>query len=259
MKSESWRMMRSRLAVYVVVMSIAATVASVFWPMLGRSALAQAGLSPSVGRAAAARQRVLPVLEKRLSAQGLAVGDEVFIRILKQEAELELWMRPKARQRFVLSHRYPICTFSGQLGPKTRQGDGQAPEGFYSVRRGQLNPASSYHLSFNLGYPNAYERAQGWTGDYLMVHGNCVSIGCYAMGDAAIEEIYTLVEAALIGGQTAVSVHAFPFRLDAAHEAQRIESPHAGFWAQLAAGYRSFEAQQVPPRVSVRDGRYRID
>ncbi len=252
-------MIRSRLVVFIVVISIAAAMASAIWPTLGRSALAQVGLSPSTGRAAAARQRVLPVLEKRLTPQGLVPGDEVFIRIFKQEAELELWMRPKSQPGFVLSQRYPICTFSGELGPKTRQGDGQAPEGFYSVRRGQLNPASSYHLSFNLGYPNAYERAQGWTGDYLMVHGNCVSIGCYAMGDAAIEEIYTLVEAALRNGQSAVSVHAFPFKLDDVHEPQRLDSPHAEFWAQLAAGYRSFEEQRIPPRVSVHRGRYRVD
>jgi murein L,D-transpeptidase YafK len=251
-------MIRSRL-VYIAVISMAAVLASVLWPTLGRSALAQVGLSPSAGRATAARQRVLPALEKRLAPQGLMVGDEVFIRIFKQEAELELWMRPKAQTDFVLGHRYPICTFSGELGPKTRQGDGQAPEGFYSVRRGQLNPASSYHLSFNLGYPNAYERAQGWTGDYLMVHGNCVSIGCYAMGDAAIEEIYTLVEAALSNGQSAVPVHAFPFELDDKHEAQRLASPHAAFWAQLAVGYKSFEEQRIPPKVSVRSGRYQID
>lgn len=259
MTTDSLRMIRSRLVMHILATSMVAALAAVFWPTLGRSALAQVGLSPSNGRAAAARQRVLPVLEKRLAPQGLRVGDEVFIRIFKQEEELELWMRPKAQPAYVLSQRYPICTFSGELGPKTRQGDGQAPEGFYSVRRSQLNPASSYHLSFNLGYPNAYERAQGWTGDYLMVHGNCVSIGCYAMGDAAIEEIYTLVEAALSNGQSAVSVHAFPFRLDAEHEAQRVDSPHAGFWAQLEAGYRSFEAQRLPPKVSVRNGRYRID
>ena len=201
----------------------------------------------------------MPTLTQRLAPLGLSVGDAVFVRIIKQESLLELWMRAKTQSQFTLAHRYPICTYSGSLGPKTRVGDGQAPEGFYSVRRGQLNPASSYHLAFNLGYPNAYERAQGWTGDYLMVHGNCVSIGCYAMGDAAIEEIYTLIDAALGAGQAAVPVHAFPFRFDAAHEAMRAASPNADFWQQLKAGYLGFEATHVPPVVSVRDGRYRVD
>jgi murein L,D-transpeptidase YafK len=167
-------------------------------------------------------------------------------------------MQPDAGSAYRLVHRYPICRYSGQLGPKTRQGDGQAPEGFYTVGIGQLNPASSYHLSFNLGYPNAYERAHGYTGDYLMVHGNCVSIGCYAMGDAAIEEIYTLVAAALQGGQARVAVHAFPFKLDAVNEAARLASPHADFWAQLAAGYRAFEATRLPPTIRVREKRYEV-
>ncbi len=209
------------------------------------------------GRAGAARARALPRLQSALAEHRVQAGDPVLIRIFKQERELELWMQPRG-EKFRRVQTYPICAYSGQLGPKTRQGDGQAPEGFYRVGKGQLNPASSYHLSFNLGYPNAYERAQGWTGDYLMVHGNCVSIGCYAMGDAAIEEIYTLVSAALDGGQDAVPVHAFPFHLDTAHEVQRRASEHAEFWAQLAEGYRAFEANPVPPRISVRAGRYLV-
>ena len=209
------------------------------------------------GRADAARARVLPSLRTRLAVHEVQPGDPLLIRIFKQERTLEIWMQARGEKyRRVLD--YPICAYSGALGPKTRQGDGQAPEGFYSVGRHQLNPASSYHLSFNLGYPNAYERAQGWTGDYLMVHGNCVSIGCYAMGDAAIEEIYTLVAAALAAGQDAVPVHTFPFHLDAVHEAQRLASPHADFWGQLAEGYRAFESNGEPPRINVRDGRYRV-
>ncbi len=239
----------------------AATVllGALLWPILGRSVMAATSVSPPHGRAAAARLRVLPVLERRLAALGLKLGDPVFVRIFKQERILEVWMQPGAGKAFQRVHDYPICSFSGALGPKMRMGDGQAPEGFYSVRLAQLNPASSYHLSFNLGYPNAYERAQGWTGDYLMVHGNCVSIGCYAMGDAAIEEIYTLMDAALRSGQRAVNVHAFPFHLDAAHEALRLNSPHAEFWAQLAEGYRAFDTVRLPPQVRVLRGHYRVE
>lgn len=231
---------------------------ALLWPTLGRSVLAATGFSPTHERAEAARRRVLPELERRLTPLGLKLGDPVFVRIFKRERILEVWMQPGADMGFQRVHAYPICAFSGALGPKMRQGDGQAPEGFYSVRRAQLNPASSYHLSFNLGFPNAYERAQGWTGDYLMVHGSCVSIGCYAMGDEAIEEIYTLMDAALRSGQRAVNVHAFPFHLNAEHERLRQNSPHGDFWAQLAEGYRAFDDTRLPPQISVHRGRYRV-
>lgn len=209
------------------------------------------------GRAQQAAARVRPALERDLQRQGLAFGAPAFVRIFKREAELELWLAA-ADGRYALFRTYPICRYSGELGPKRRQGDNQAPEGFYRVGLGQLNPASRYHLSFNLGYPNAYERAHGYTGDFLMVHGNCVSIGCYAMGDAAIEQIYTLVEAALRAGQSAIEVQAFPFRLDAAALAAERGSPWFDFWSELKPGYDAFERVRRPPRVSVRDRRYRI-
>ncbi|MEM8617038.1 MAG: L,D-transpeptidase family protein, partial [Pseudomonadota bacterium] len=143
----------------------------------------------------------------------LEPGTETFIRIFKQENELELWLKAPNENQYELSKTFPICAWSGALGPKLREGDGQSPEGFYRVGLGSLNPNSSFHLSFNLGFPNAYDRAHGRTGSYLMVHGACASIGCYAMTDAGIEEIYAAVETTLRSGQTAVSVHVFPFRL----------------------------------------------
>lgn len=147
---------------------------------------------------------------------------------------------------------------SGALGPKQREGDGQAPEGLYRVRPGQMNAASQFHLSFNLGFPNAYERAQGWTGSFLMVHGGCASIGCYAMTDAGIEEIWAAMRAAFAGGQTAIPVHCFPFALtpealDAAHA-----HPWAPFWRTLEPAYRLFRETRRPPRVSVVGGQYRV-
>ncbi|MDZ4811703.1 MAG: murein L,D-transpeptidase family protein [Pseudomonadota bacterium] len=252
-------MYRGKVSSAAWLTAAVAVLSAVLWPILGRSVLAATGDSPTHGRAEAAHLRVLPALERRLNPLGLKLGNPVFVRIFKQERELELWMQSDADRAYQLVHSYPICAYSGELGPKTRQGDGQAPEGFYSVRRAQLNPASSYHLSFNLGYPNVFEHAQGWTGDYLMVHGNCVSIGCYAMGDEAIEEIYTLMDAALRSGQRAVNVHAFPFHLDAKHEAQRQNSPHAEFWAQLAEGYRAFDTARLPPQIRVLRGHYRVE
>jgi murein L,D-transpeptidase YafK len=211
---------------------------------------------PSSARSEAARARVEPALRRDLQALGASWGAPVHLRIYKQESELDLHVAVDGRYR--LFRRYPICTYSGRLGPKLAEGDRQAPEGFYEVRAHQLNPASQYHLSFDLGYPNAFDRALGRTGSYLMVHGRCVSIGCYAMGDAAIEEIWHLVAAALAHGQPAVPVQASPFRFSAGWEAPHADSPWLDFWQQLAAGEAVFERTGRPPRVRVADGRYEI-
>jgi murein L,D-transpeptidase YafK len=204
-------------------------------------------------RSQTAAENVMPGLTRDLKKQSLTFGSPLFIRIFKQEKQLQLWL--KKENQFVLFRTYPICTYSGNLGPKTKQGDNQAPEGFYRVGLGQLNPASSYHLSFNLGYPNTYDRAYQRTGDFLMVHGNCVSIGCYAMGDDNIEEIYTLLEAALRKGQAKVDVHIFPFDYDTTRLRWQT-SPWASFWKNLEQGYRAFNASKTPPAISVKDKRY---
>jgi murein L,D-transpeptidase YafK len=205
-----------------------------------------------------AERRLRPVL----AAQGGEFGAAVFLRGFKREGEMELWLHRTdpagTGANWVLLKTYPICAWSGTLGPKLAEGDGQTPEGVYSVGREQLNPTSRFHLSFNLGFPNAHDRAHGRTGSYLMVHGACVSIGCYAMTDVAIEEIYSLVAAALEHGQTSVPVHLFPFRLDADALAAAAESPWHAFWTELAPIYRAFEEQRVPPEVCVRQGRYQI-
>ncbi len=128
-------------------------------------------------------------LKAALAAAGMALGDPAHLRIFKRESRLEVWLRPAGGPRFALFRSYPICAWSGTLGPKLMEGDRQAPEGFYRVGRRQLNPQSRHHLAFNLGFPNAYDRALGRTGSALMVHGGCSSVGCFAMTDAAIEEI----------------------------------------------------------------------
>jgi len=222
-------------------------------------AFALAGaLAPAAAqdRAADAARRVRPALEADLAAAHLRFGAPVLLRIFKHEAQLEVWVDDGTRfRRF---RTYPICTFSGALGPKVRQGDGQAPEGFYSVGAGQLNPASSYHLSFDLGYPNRYDRAHGRTGSLLMVHGHCVSIGCYAMGDAQIEEIYTLVAAALRHGQRRVDVHAFPFRFDAPPRRDWRAGEWGPFWGELEPAYFAVERTGQLPAVRVVDGHYEV-
>jgi murein L,D-transpeptidase YafK len=247
---------RSQRWLAALLMVVAGWLAADAGPLGVRTLLAKTGVAP--GRAAQAAARVEPRLREELRAAGLEFGAPVFLRIFKLESQLELWVRQS--ERYALFRTYPICTFSGELGPKLKVGDGQAPEGFYRVRAGQLNPFSSYHLSFDLGYPNAYDRAHGRTGSLLMVHGSCVSIGCYAMGDGNIEEIYTLVAAALAGGQDAVPVHALPFRFDRADVPARLQAGEwAEFWGELQAGWDAFEASQVPPSVTVVDGHYRIE
>ncbi len=217
---------------------------------------AQSKSIPSSARAEAAAERAKPALRERMDALGAPWGAALYLRIFKASDELEVWVDTGAR--YQLLHTWPICAWSGALGPKLRQGDGQAPEGFYQVAASQLNPASTYHLSFNLGYPNAFDRAHGRTGDYLMVHGNCVSIGCYAMGDAAIEEIYTLMVAALTHGQSQVPVHIFPFRMAEGWEQQHADSEWLSFWQQLAPAYRAFADGMRPPKIRVSDKRYLV-
>lgn len=195
-------------------------------------------------------------LSLRLKETGAQRGDPIYIRIFKSDAILEVWVL--VGDRFVHLKDYPICAYSGHLGPKLKEGDKQAPEGFYRVYPKQLNPHSRFHLAFNLGYPNAYDRAHGRTGSYLMVHGNCVSIGCYAMTDQKIEEIYALVESALKAGQKYVPVHIFPFRMDDETMAQYTHYKWYDFWTNLKEGYDYFEAEKLPPRVSVSKGEYVI-
>ncbi len=194
-----------------------------------------------------------------LSAAGFRLGDAAHVRIYKRERTLELWLKRADDTGYTLFRNYDICTFSGDLGPKLKEGDRQSPEGFYRVGLKQLNPNSRHHLSFNFGFPNAFDRQLGRTGSDLMVHGGCSSIGCYAITDASVDEVYAAVEAALVQGQDAVDVHVFPFRMTAAALAEQIGSPWASFWRNLKAGYDLFEVQRRPPEVMACGGEYRFD
>lgn len=189
-----------------------------------------------------------------MRAKVLRWGAPVFIRIFKEEKELELWVDDgKVFKHF---KTWPICKYSGKLGPKLKEGDQQAPEGFYFVPRSRMNPRSRFHLSFNLGYPNTYDRAHKRTGSALMVHGNCVSIGCYAMTNARIEEIYSLCDAALKGGQRFFRVHSFPFRMTEANMKRHAQSKWIEEWYNLKQGYDWFEKSKRPPNVTVSVRRY---
>jgi murein L,D-transpeptidase YafK len=134
-----------------------------------------------------------------MAARDTTASAPILIRTFKKEAELEIWKLSRSG-RYVLLKTFPICRWSGQLGPKTRTGDRQTPEGFYTVGPRQMNPNSAYYLSFDIGYPNAYDRAHGGTGSHLMVHGTCSSMGCFAMTDRQVAEIYALAREAFAGG-----------------------------------------------------------
>jgi len=211
---------------------------------------------PSSPRSREVITRIKPLIEKKLAENDLILGAPVFIRIFKEEMNLEVWL--KKDSFYTLFKTYPICTYgSGGLGPKIRQGDGKAPEGFYFVTPSRLNPVSMFHLSFNLGYPNRYDRYHGRTGSALMVHGSCVSIGCYAVTDSSIEEIYTLADAALRQGQPFIRVHIFPYKMTDVNMERHAENRWYEFWANLKMGYDFFkERNYVPPNVEVRNGKY---
>lgn len=194
----------------------------------------------------------------QLAEKGMTEEQPILIRIFKAESELEVW-KAKDDGRFYHFKTYPICAYSGGLGPKLKQGDRQAPEGFYLVSFDQMNPKSKYHLAFDIGFPNSYDRAYGRTGQHLMVHGDCTSSGCYSMTDAVIEEIYILAREALSGGQGAFQVQAYPFRMTAANMAAHKDDQWIDFWKNLKEGYDYFEISRLPPKVAVCEKRYLIN
>jgi len=218
-----------------------------FWPNGYRSFFRGASLAKTADPAA---------LDKRLAEKGFKRGNPVFLRIFKADLQAELWM--KKGRTFELFETYPICAWSGQLGPKIREGDGQAPEGFYAIGKGQLNPNSLYHRAFNLGFPNTLDRAYNRTGSNLMVHGGCGSVGCYAMTDAAIGELWLLVTAALDAGQERAGVHVFPFRMTEERLTAFAWHPWAGFWRDLKPAYDLFDETHIPPQISVCNKHYTV-
>jgi murein L,D-transpeptidase YafK len=182
----------------------------------------------------------------------------ILVRIFKEESELEIWKQDESGQ-YALLKSYPICRWSGDLGPKIKEGDRQAPEGYYTITPGQMNPNSSYYLSFNLGFPNAYDRANDRTGAFLMVHGDCSSAGCYAMTDEQMGEIYALGRESFFGGQREFQVQAYPFRMTPLNMAKHRNSPHMAFWRMIKEGYDHFEVTRREPKVDVCDKHYVFD
>ena len=223
------------------------------------AAVALAGCNPSDlptnGRAMAplSDQMVKLIAEKNMDK-----GSPILIRVFKDESELEVWKQTRDGQ-YALLKTYPICKWSGDLGPKKKEGDRQAPEGFYAITPGLMNPNSNYYLAFNTGFPNAYDRSHGYTGSELMVHGDCSSRGCYAMTDEQIQEIYALARDSFFAGQKSFQFDAFPFRMTALNMAKHRNNANFAFWKMLKEGYDDFEATKQPPNVAVCEQRYTFD
>jgi murein L,D-transpeptidase YafK len=217
-----------------------------------------AGCDDQLDSSTASGRSLVPIPDKTLAkmeALGTTASSPVLIRAYKQEAEFEVW-KQKTDGRYALLKTYPMCRWSGQLGPKIREGDRQVPEGFYTIRREQMNPNSNYYLSFNVGFPNAYDRAYGRTGGDIMVHGICSSMGCFSMTDGQIAEIYAIMREAFAGGQRGVQMQSYPFRMTAENLAKHRLDPNIAFWRELKNGSDHFETTMSEPEVLVCNKHY---
>ncbi|MBS9478219.1 L,D-transpeptidase family protein [Ancylobacter radicis] len=190
-----------------------------------------------------------------IEQKGMSKDSPIVVRIYKEESELEVWKETTSGE-YALLKTYPICRWSGELGPKVREGDRQAPEGFYTITPGQMNPNSSYYLSFDLGFPNPYDRAWGRSGSNLMVHGDCSSRGCYAMTDEQVTEIFALGRESFKGGQRSFQVQAYPFRMTTDNLVRHRNNPNIAFWKMLKEGSDTFELTKALPKVDYCGKRY---
>lgn len=231
----------SRLSAFALVASVAGLLAG----------CEESGLSPL----SRSYSPIPPQTVALMEANGSSKSAPVLIRAYKKEAELEIW-KMKADGRYAYLKTFPMCRWSGQLGPKVREGDRQVPEGFYSISPARMNPNSAYYLSFDVGYPNTYDRALGRTGGSIMVHGICSSAGCFSMTNEQIAEIYAIAREGFAGGQRAIQMQSYPFRMTAENLAKYRLDPHIGFWNQLKEGSDNFEVTKKDVEVGVCEKRY---
>jgi murein L,D-transpeptidase YafK len=194
----------------------------------------------------------------RLAGLGSSPGAAMMVRIFKESSELEVW-KQVGGGGFKLFKSYQICAWSGELGPKVKEGDRQSPEGFYTITPGLMNPNSNYYLAFNTGFPNKFDRAYGRTGSDLMVHGDCSSRGCYSMTDESIAEIYALARESFKGGNASFQLQIFPFRMSAGNLAKHAANPNMSFWKDIKEGYDRFEISKAPVSWDVCNKEYVFD
>ena len=207
---------------------------------------------------AKAMKELSPEMLAQLQTKNMPRESPILVRVFKEESELEVW-KQDTTGLYQLLKVYPICRWSGELGPKKVEGDRQAPEGFYAITPGLMNPNSSYYLAINMGFPNAYDKANGYSGGFLMIHGDCSSRGCYAMTDEQIGEIYSLARESFLGGQKQFQIQAYPFRMTPANLARHRTNPNMAFWKALKEGNDHFEVTHMEPKVDVCERHYVFD
>jgi murein L,D-transpeptidase YafK len=205
-----------------------------------------------------AMKELSPQMVTLLAQKGMPKDSPILVRVFKEESELEVW-KQDGSGRFQILKVYPICRWSGDLGPKVHEGDRQAPEGFYAITPDLMNPNSNYYLAINTGFPNAYDRANGRSGALLMIHGDCSSRGCYAMTDEQIGEIYSLARESFLGGQQSFQIQAYPFRMTALNMARHRTNPNMAFWRMIKEGNDHFEVTRREPKVDVCNRHYVFD
>jgi murein L,D-transpeptidase YafK len=249
--------MRSTLSPLSLVSRRAGAFALLACASMMLAACEEAATGTNAGLARASHP-ISPEMAALMQKKGVSPNAPVLIRTYKKEAEFEVWkMKPDGR--YTLLRTYPMCRWSGQLGPKVREGDRQVPEGFYKITPGQMNPNSNYYLSFNVGYPNAYDRAWGYEGGSIMVHGACSSAGCFSMTDHQIDEIYALARDGFAGGQQAIQMQSYPFHMTAENMAKYRLDPNIAFWKQLKVGADHFEVTQQDVHAGVCAKHYVFD
>src|SRR5580700_6556306 len=205
-----------------------------------------------------AMKELSPEMLTLLDQKNMPKESPILVRIFKEESELEIW-KQDSTARYELLKVYPICRWSGGVGPKVKEGDRQAPEGFYPISPGLMNPNSNYYLAINIGFPNTYDKANGFSGAFLMIHGDCSSRGCYAMTDEQIGEIYSLARESFLGGQQSFQIQAYPFRMTPANLARHRTNPNMAFWKMIKEGNDHFEVTHLEPKVDVCDRHYVFD
>ena len=241
-------MIRSRAAVHALV--LAAAFAAALTPV---TCLGESGNQLP----ARATKDLPPELLSLLRQKNMPKHSPILVRIFKEEAELEVW-KQDTTGHFELLKTFPICRWSGDLGPKLHEGDRQTPEGFYTIIPALMNPNSNFYLAINTGFPNSFDKANNRDGSSLMIHGDCSSSGCYAITDEQISEIYSLARDSLLG-RPSFQVQAYPFRLTPANLARHRTSPNLAFWKMLKIGNDHFEATHLEPKVDVCNRLYVFD
>jgi murein L,D-transpeptidase YafK len=213
---------------------------------------------PATERSRAIVESSLAHLTAELAPMGLKPGDPVFLRAFKEESEFEIWMKPEQDPHYLLFKVHRLAASAGQAGPKLREGDGQAPEGFYNATATSMRPETRHYLGVDLGYPNDYDRKKGRTGSDLLIHAGSGAGGAYALSPETMNEVYALADAAFRSGQRELAIHLFPFRLTDARMDKVWAKPSrwTDEWVNLKEGYDFFENVRLPPRVEVEEERY---